>query len=495
MLKSSDRILYPSKQDDIKKSTQSLTHPKKTKVETITTLSGQKLTKTGRIKIPKFVWPIRIITILSLSAVIIYNFSIGIQLHDPLIIFATLIPVEAVIMATIGWFFYKNPKQGYEGNELVSVIVPIYNQNDMIPIVIDAISNSTYKNFEIIAINDGSTDGTKEVLDNLAKKYPKLVVINKKNGGKRTANLAGFSKAKGKFLVFIDSDSVIDPHAISEFMKTFNGDLKVGALVGHANVWNSKKSLITKIQDSWYDFSFNIVKTSESTLGNVLVCSGCLAAYRREAIEKFVGLWGQNSQNKKNDENEEIKYFKSNPWINKKSKKISETILKWSSQFDDAEDSVLTSQTLVDWETKYVASAKVYTDVPENMRGFVKQQIRWKKGWVRASLFLMTFFWRKNPIIASVFYINFSAGFLMPLVMFIIFFYAPIVMDQWYLPIAYTVSIVLYGYAQGLDFKYRDPTTNNWKYKPLANIVTGFVLPWLMIPALLSIRKSQWMTR
>jgi hypothetical protein len=68
-------------------------------------------------------------------------------------------------------------------------------------------------------------------------------------------------------------------------------------------------------------------------------------------------------------------------------------------------------------------------------------------------------------------------------------------MDQWYLPIAYTVSIVLYGYAQGLDFKYRDPTTNNWKYKPLANIVTGFVLPWLMIPALLSIRKSQWMTR
>jgi len=494
MLKSSERILYPSKQYDIKKSTHSLTSPEKTKLEIFATPSGQKLTKKGSIEIPKNAWLVRIITITSLIFVITYNLYLGFQLQDPLILLTMIIPCEALIVITIGWFFYKNPKQGKEGDELVSVIIPIYNQKDMIPIVIDSISNSTYKNIEIIAVNDGSTDGTKEILDNLNQKYSKLTVIHKKNGGKRHTNLTGFSKSNGKFIVFIDSDSVLDQNAISEFMKTFNGNSDVGALVGHTNLWNSKKNRLTKIQDSWYDYAFNVVKTTESTMGNVLVCCGCLSAYRREAIENFVGLWEKNYSDKEHGE-EKPKYFKSNPWGSKKLSKIAERILEWSSKFDDGEDSVLTSQTLVDWKTKYVVSARVYTETPESLKGFVKQQVRWKKGWLRASLFLMTFLWRKNPISSVIFYLDFSIAFLMPLIMFIIFFYAPLVKEQWFLPIMVIASIFLFGLAQGYDFKYRDPFTTNWKFKPLVNILTGFVLPWLLVPALLSIRKSQWLTR
>lgn len=456
-------------------------------------VSGQKIKNNGKIKIPKIAWIVRFITIFGMTGVITYNFSVGLQLQDPLIIFSTLLPLEALIIALVGWVFYRNPSKGIAGNELVSVLIPVYNQKSMISIVIDAIANSTYRNVEIIAVNDGSTDGTKEVLDSLNGKYPNLKVIHKKNGGKRSANATGFYHAKGNFIVFIDSDSVIDQYAIEEFMKTFNGNSSIGAVVGHANVWNSKKNLLTKIQDSWYDFSFNIVKTSESTLKSVLVCSGCLSAYRREAIEKFIPLWTKNQMTKHVDN--ETTYFKSNPWINKRSEKISKKILEWASLFDDAEDSVLTSQTLVDWKAQYVATAKVYTDVPENMRGFVKQQIRWKKGWVRAALFLMTYFWRKHPVISTVFYINFASGFAMPLIMFTIFFYTPLVLQQFYLPLVFTAGIMLIGIAQGLDYKFRDPLTKNWKYKPLANILTGFVLPWLMIPALLSIRKSRWMTR
>jgi len=203
----------------------------------------------------------------------------------------------------------------------------------MISIVVDAIANSTYRNIEIIAVNDGSTDGTKEVLDDLVKKYPILKVFHKKNEGKRKANFLGFSKSKGKFVIFIDSDSIVDHLAIEELMKSFNVQPDIGALVGHVKVWNSKKILITKLQDAWYDFEFNILKSTQSTLSNVLVCSGCFAGYRREAIEKFVPLWNEEKSTWKNIDPKN--YFKNNPWKNKFLGKLSIKLLRWASRFDD----------------------------------------------------------------------------------------------------------------------------------------------------------------
>lgn len=459
------------------------------------TSSGQKIEDSGRIHVPKKAWILRLLIISLVLIVIIYNLFVGIKFLDPLILFSTFMPIEAVIVAIVGWFFYRNPTGAKIGNALVSILIPVYNQKDMISLVVDAIAHSTYQNIEIIAVNDGSTDGTKEVLDNLKRKYPKLQVFHKKNSGKRSTNYVGFSKAKGDFICFIDSDSIIDQFAIEEFMKSFSTDPRIGAVVGHAKVWNAKKSFITKLQDSWYDFQFNVVKCSESTLENVMCCSGCLAAYRREAIEKFVPLWSESSTKNPDTKIQESSYFQSNPWINKKFTKTSKNILEWASKFDDGEDSVLTSQTLVDWKALYVSTAKVYTDVPENLRGFLKQQIRWKKGWFRAALFLMTYFWRKNPILSTVFYINLITAFSAPLIMIIVFFYAPFVLHQYWIPPIFLGGITLIGVGQGLDYKFRDPTSRNWKYRPITNLMTGFLLPWLMIPAMLSIKKSQWLTR
>ena len=92
----------------------------------------------------------------------------------------------------LGWIFYRNPSKGKIGNGLVSVIIPIFNQEHMISDVIQAIDKSTYNNIEIIAVNDGSTDRTQEILEELKTTIPKLKVINKKNEGKRKAELAGF---------------------------------------------------------------------------------------------------------------------------------------------------------------------------------------------------------------------------------------------------------------------------------------------------------------
>jgi len=456
--------------------------------------SGQKISPDGKISIPKVGWILRISTIVGISGILAYYFIIGFQLWDPLIIFSTIMPLQELIIVSVGWFFYRNPSGKTVGTELVSVLIPVFNQKSMISIVIDAIASSTYKNIEIIAVNDGSTDGTKEMLNDLKKKYPHLKVIHKNNDGKRAANAAGFALAKGDFIVFIDSDSIIDQYAIEEFMKTFHANSDVGAMVGHAKVWNAKKNLLTKIQDSWYDSSFNIVKTTESTLKSVVCCSGCLSAYRREAIENFVPLWNRQDTIK-NDSHPETRYFKSNPWKNRKVAKASTRMLEWISQFDDAEDIALTSQTLVDWKTTYVSSAKVYTEVPENMNGFLKQQVRWKKGWTRTGFFLMTFFWRKNPLISTVFYINTISSFAIPFIMPIVYIYSPFVLHQYWIPLLSLLVIVSIGIVQGLDYKLRDPTSTAWKYKPLTNLFTAFTLPWLVIPALITFRKNQWFTR
>jgi hyaluronan synthase len=464
-------------------------NPKETHKE-----SGQKISSDGKISIPKIGWMLRISTVMGVSAMLVYYFITGLRLQDPLIIFSTIMPLQELIVVSVGWFFYRNPSGKTTGTDLVSVLIPVFNQKSMISIVVDAIANSTYHNIEIIAVNDGSTDGTKEVLDGLKRKYPHLKVIHKKNGGKRAANATGFARAKGDFIVFIDSDSVIDQYAIEEFMKTFHTRPDVGAMVGHANVWNAKKNMLTKMQDAWYDSSFNIVKTTESTLKSVVCCSGCLSAYRREAIENFVPLW--NKQNTvKSSNHSEIRYFRSNPWKSKKFAKASTHMLEWISQFDDAEDIALTSQTLVDWKSAYVSSAKVYTEVPETMGGFLKQQVRWKKGWTRTGFFLMTFFWRKNPLVSTVFYINTISSFAIPFIMPIVYIYSPFVLHQYWIPLLSLAVIVSIGVVQGLDYKFRDPTSTAWKYKPLTNIFTAFTLPWLVIPALMTFKKSQWLTR
>src|SRR5574342_241707 len=248
----------------------------------------QKISEKGRIQTSRLAWMLRIVTLTGISLMIIYNLQQGIELNDPLIAYSTLMPLHALIVLCIGWVLYRNPAKGKTGNDLVSVIIPVFNQKSMIEIVIDAIYQSTYQNIEVIAVNDGSKDGTTEVLDNIAKKYPSLKVIHKKNEGKRKAVAAGFYLSKGEYVVLIDSDSVVDSHAIEEFMKTFNANPKIGAVVGYAKVWNQKKSFLTKCQDAWYDYAFNIHKTTESVFGTVMCCSGCLAGYRRIAISDFM---------------------------------------------------------------------------------------------------------------------------------------------------------------------------------------------------------------
>ena len=92
----------------------------------------------------------------------------------------------------------------------ISVIVPVYNTAEYLPKCIDSIINQTYKNTEIILVNDGSTDNSGQICDEYAKKDSRIVVVHQKNGGPNTARKKGIKKSTGDYIGFVDSDDWID---------------------------------------------------------------------------------------------------------------------------------------------------------------------------------------------------------------------------------------------------------------------------------------------
>jgi hyaluronan synthase len=343
-------------------------------------------------------------------------------------------------------------------------------------------------------VDDGSEDGTSEILDYLAEQHPQLKVIHKPNGGKRTAVARGFYSSRGRFIVLIDSDSVVDEYAIEELIGAFNADGDVGGVVGHAKVLNASENVLTKCQDAWYDYAFNIHKTTESCFGTVLCCSGCLAAYRREAIAGFIPYWVQATvQN--SDDRDLTSYTMATPWAKSEMTPISQKLLKSIAQYDDSEDRSLTAQALLEWKTVYVPTAVVHTEVPATPKAYYRQQTRWKKGYIRSSFFVSAFFWRKNPIIAFIFYMEFMMTFVAPITIFAIYFYSPLILHHYLLPITYAAGQVFVGLVAGFDYKFRDSKAKYWIYKPVMNMLASIVLPWLIFPALWNYRKNRWLTR
>lgn len=94
--------------------------------------------------------------------------------------------------------------------DLISVIVPIYNIMDCLERCVDSICRQTYSNLEIILVDDGSDDGTEQLVDALAEKDGRIRVFHKKNGGSSSARNLGIEMARGKWLGFVDSDDFID---------------------------------------------------------------------------------------------------------------------------------------------------------------------------------------------------------------------------------------------------------------------------------------------
>lgn len=97
---------------------------------------------------------------------------------------------------------------------LVSIIVPIYNVATFLRVTLNSIIAQTFENFEILLINDGSTDGSGEICDEYAKYDSRIKIFHKENSGVSAARNYGLDKATGKYILFVDSDDIIAPQML-----------------------------------------------------------------------------------------------------------------------------------------------------------------------------------------------------------------------------------------------------------------------------------------
>ena len=97
-----------------------------------------------------------------------------------------------------------------------SIIVPVYNVEKYLSICLESILGQDYTDYEIIAVNDGSTDGSLEILNKYKQKTKRLVVLSQRNRGLGGARNTGIRNAQGEYLIFLDSDDYIDKSMLKE---------------------------------------------------------------------------------------------------------------------------------------------------------------------------------------------------------------------------------------------------------------------------------------
>lgn len=121
----------------------------------------------------------------------------------------------------------------------ISIIIPVYNSEKYLNKILDSITNQTYKNYEVIAINDGSNDGSEKILKLYSEKFQNIKYYNQENMGPGMARRNGFLRANGDLLFFIDSDDYIyDIKALEKINKAFednNIDILFFNFIAHHN--------------------------------------------------------------------------------------------------------------------------------------------------------------------------------------------------------------------------------------------------------------------
>ena len=261
-----------------------------------------------------------------------------------------------------------NPKSYSEmENKGYTVVIPCFNEESELlkECVRSVMEQKNIFKKEIIIVDDGSTNNIWKTIQELGKKYPEILTLrSKENKGKRNAHLIAINKSRQEFIVSIDSDTILKDDAIKNLLKPFSNN-NIGATTGNVLIKNESKNWLTRIQAGLYWVGLNIYKDSQSTMGNVLCCSGCLSAYRKSDILDIMDEYlNQSFQGNKCNASED-RYLTN--LINEKGKDV-----------------------------VYVKDAVCLTEAPTTMKKFIKQQWRWKKGYMRETLYTTTYAWKKS---------------------------------------------------------------------------------------------------
>lgn len=168
-------------------------------------------------------------------------------------------------------------------NPLVSIVVPAYNEGKVIAHCIDSILASDYPEYEVILVDDGSSDNTLEEMQRY-EMNSRVIVVTTKNGGKASALNMGLSLAKGEVIFFVDADGIFVPDTISKMLSGFSSE-DVGAVCGNDAPINLDK-LQTQLANLLTHVGTGFVRRALSTIDCLPVVSGNIGAFRSSTLEK-----------------------------------------------------------------------------------------------------------------------------------------------------------------------------------------------------------------
>jgi cellulose synthase/poly-beta-1,6-N-acetylglucosamine synthase-like glycosyltransferase len=175
-------------------------------------------------------------------------------------------------------------------NPLVSIIVPGKNEGENIFKLVSSLKEQTYRNFELIIVDDGSDDNTEQICKSLKKnKLIDVFIRNEVRGGKASGANTALRVAKGEYVVHLDADSSLDRDAIEQILTPFLEDDSIGAVGGNVMVRNYKDSLATTLQSFEYNDAISIGRMVASYLGVYRIISGAFGAFRMDALEQVKG--------------------------------------------------------------------------------------------------------------------------------------------------------------------------------------------------------------
>jgi len=279
------------------------------------------------------------------------------QIKEGLLYFEFYYPLFMAYVWIIGALYYRFhwesselPSYSNPASELyiyppVTYMVPCYNEASQIRETIRHLDEQDYPEFEIIAINDGSTDKTGAILDQLAEEHSSLRVIHLQNNqGKAMAMRMGTLAAKHEYLVCIDSDAILDKQASRWLIQHFNQSPRVGAVTGNPRI-RTRSTLLGKIQVGEFSAIIGIIKRAQRIYGRIFTVSGVVTAFRKSALHQ-AGYWHTDTVTDDID-------------------------ISWKLQLNY-------------WDIRYEPNALCWILMPETLRGLWSQRTRWAQGGMEA---------------------------------------------------------------------------------------------------------------
>ena len=354
----------------------------------------------------------------------------------------------------------------------VTIIIPCFNEEEWIQRTILSCMNQKYPidKLEVIVVDDCSNDNSvqmaEEIIERIWREADRYKTkerlsmhVFSENKGKREAMVQGVSMAKHDLVIFVDSDSFLDPNAVRHIVQPFQ-DSKMGGVAGRTDVENKYTNTLTKLQTVRYYIAFRIMKAAESWFDSVTCLSGPLSCYRKDLIIKNQDAW------------------------------LSQTFLGQPATFGD--DRSMTNYMLKTHRTSYQDTAICTTVVPSQTGIFLKQQMRWKRSWLRESLRALTFIFKKEPFMMLFFLVGLIVPIAAPIVVVYNLIYVPIAHGVF--PTTFLIGLLLMAMLMSfahLFFK----KSKLWSFGLIFVLYYEFILLWQMPVAWVTFWKSTWGTR